>query len=336
MTNIRAVSKLAGVSVATVSRALQKPDMVSDATREKVKKAVEEAGYKPNMMARNFRSKKSFSIMVLVPDVSNPFFGRVISAIQHEARARKHNVILGNTMGKIDLERELAHLLLTNQTDGIIQLSSRYPLSDEDRAAAKSQPIVNCCECVDDDSMPTIQLDNSGAAKAMTEHLVELGHKRIGVIAGPEASPLTTARLEGHMAALKAHSISADQSLIMAGDYSLASGKAAAESLLALTTRPSAIFCCNDEMAIGALHAIREAGLKVPEDISVTGFDDLEFASYTSPALTTVAQPSAAFGAHAISTLFDIMAGLKTQERHLVLPYELIIRGSTGPAPRPN
>ncbi|WP_417464015.1 LacI family DNA-binding transcriptional regulator [Kordiimonas sp.] len=333
MTNIRAVSKLAGVSVATVSRALQKPDMVSEATREKVKKAVEEAGYKPNMMARNFRSKKSFSIMVLVPDVSNPFFGRVISAIQHEARARKYNVILGNTMGKIDLERELAHMLLTNQADGIIQLSSRYPLRDEDRAAAKTLPIVNCCECVDDDSMPTIQLDNSGAATALTDHLIGLGHKRIGVIAGPEESPLTIARLNGHTQALEAHGIGADQGLVMAGDYSLASGKAAAEKLLALDDRPSAIFCCNDEMAMGALHAIRKAGLKVPEDISVTGFDDLEFASYTSPALTTVSQPSTEFGAHAIATLFEMMAGDKTQNRHLVLPFELIIRGSTGPAP---
>ena len=329
MSNIRAVSKMAGVSVATVSRALSTPDVVSEETRKKVLEAVRETGYKPNMMARNFRSKKTFSIMVLVPDLSNPFFSMVISGIQQAAKARGYSVVLGNTMGDTKAERELAHQLHTNQTDGIIQLSSRFPLAPEDCAEGVQPALVNCCECVDDDSMPTVTLDNVGASKAMTEHLLTLGHRRIAVISGPATSPLTAARLAGYRQALAHAGVTFEQNLVREGDYSLASGAAAAGSLLTHAARPTAMVCFNDEMAIGAMHEIRKAGLSVPADISVTGFDNLSFAAYTDPPLTTISQPTEAFGTEAVSLLLDIMESGKTARRHLTLPYELVVRDST-------
>lgn len=329
MSNIRAVSKLAGVSVATVSRALSTPGVVSKETREKVLKAVRETGYKPNMMARNFRSKKTYSIMVLVPDLSNPFFAMVISGIQQAAKARGYSVVLGNTMGDAAVERELAHQLHTNQTDGIIQLSSRFPLAPEDCTEGVAPAIVNCCECVDDDSMPTVALDNVGAAQALTEHLLSLGHQRIGVISGPGGSPLTAARLEGHTRTLENAGIRFDPSLVSEGDYSLACGAKAADALLSHTKRPSALLCFNDEMAIGAIHQIKKHGLSVPGDISVTGFDDLSFAAYTDPPLTTISQPTEAFGTGAVSLLFGIMDGGDMGPRHRTLPYRLMVRGST-------
>lgn len=329
MSNIRAVSKIAGVSVATVSRTLSTPDVVSEETRKKVLAAVKETGYKPNLMARNFRSRKSYSILVLVPDLSNPFFAMVISGIQQAAKARGYSVVLGNTMGDAEVERELAHQLHTNQADGIIQLSSRFPLADDDCSEGVTPAVINCCECVDDDSMPTVTLDNSGAAKALTDHLLALGHKRIAVISGPAESPLTAARLDGYRQALTAAGLSFDASLVTEGDYSLASGAAGAGTLLAASNRPTAMVCFNDEMAIGAMHEIRKSGLSVPSDISVTGFDNLSFAAYTDPPLTTISQPTEAFGTEAVAMLFEVMAGRTNEARHLTLPYELIVRAST-------
>lgn len=329
MSNIRAVSKIAGVSVATVSRTLSTPDVVSEETRKKVLAAIKETGYKPNLMARNFRSRKSYSILVLVPDLSNPFFAMVISGIQQAAKARGYSVVLGNTMGDAEVERELAHQLHTNQADGIIQLSSRFPLADDDCSEGVTPAVINCCECVDDDSMPTVTLDNSGAAKALTDHLLALGHKRIAVISGPAESPLTAARLDGYRQALKAAGLTFDPALVTEGDYSLASGAAAAGTLLAASHRPTAMVCFNDEMAIGAMHEIRKAGLSVPSDISVTGFDNLSFAAYTDPPLTTISQPTEAFGTEAVAMLFEVMAGRTNEARHLTLPYELIVRAST-------
>ncbi len=335
MTNIRAVAKKAGVSVATVSRAMQKPDVVSEKTRKKVEEAAQEVGYKPNMMAQVFRSKKTYSILVLVPDMSNPFFARVISGIQKAARARGYNVVLGNTLNNPKTERELAQLLLTSQTDGIIQLSARYPLDDREKKSGRHLPIVNCCECVDDDSMPTIQLDNKEAAKAIVNYLVGLGHRRVGVIAGPANSPLTRDRMAGYREALESQGLSYDDSLVVEGDYSLEAGEKGVSLLLAGDKQPTAVFCFNDEMAFGAMRGIKQAGYKVPADISVAGFDDLPFSKYMEPALTSVRQPSEEFGPAAVSQLFKMIDGQEIARRNQLMPFELAIRASTGPAADP-
>ncbi len=334
MSNIRTVAKKAGVSVATVSRALQKPDVVSEKTRKKVQDAAKEVGYRPNMMAKVFRSKKTHSVLALVPDMSNPFFARVISGIQKAAKSRGYNVILGNTLGSADIERDFARLLQTSQTDGIIQLSARYPLesSENDSSNPVPVPIVNCCECVTDDSMPTVQLDNQAAGKAMINHLIQLGHSRIGVIIGPPESPLTVGRMAGYKVALHENGLEFDEKLVTEGDYSLNAGEVGAKTLLALEEAPTAIFCFNDEMAYGAMRSIKEAGLRVPGDISVAGFDDLPFSKYMEPALTSVRQPSVDFGDVAVEMLFELMAGNLQGERHRQLEFELVARASTGRA----
>lgn len=329
MTNIRTVAKKAGVSVATVSRAMQKPDVVSEKTRKKVQEAARDVGYKPNMMAQVFRSKKTHSILVLVPDMSNPFFAQVISGIQKAVRPRGYNLVLGNTLGSQQTERDLAQLLITNQTDGIIQLSARYPLDEQDKGGHRLLPIVNCCECVSDDSMPTVQLQNEEAAKAMVNYLVGLGHSRIGVITGPPESPLTIGRMAGYRAALEEHRLTFEQQLIVEGDYSLAAGEEGAAAILSCGVAPTAIFCFNDEMAFGAMRELKQQGLRVPVDISVAGFDDLPFSKYLDPALTSVRQPSLDFGAAAVNQLFELIEGRVMRQRHQLLPFELAIRSST-------
>ncbi|WND02704.1 LacI family DNA-binding transcriptional regulator [Temperatibacter marinus] len=327
MTTIRQVSKLAGVSVATVSRALQKPDMVSESTRKKVITAAEEVGYQPNMMAVKFRNKKSFAILVLVPDVSNPFFSKIISGIQTQAKKKGYNVILGNTANDLATEQELANMVFTNQADGIIQLAARNPLIDNIRHA--TVPIVNICDCVTDGSMPVIRLDNNGAAKAIISHFADLGHNRIAAIMGPDGSPITEQRLSGYLDGLKEQKIDIIESLMERGDYSMESGAIAAGKLLAHEVRPTAIFCFNDEMAIGAIHEIRNQGLRVPDDISVAGFDNLNFSRFMDPPLTTIRQPNAHFGQHAVEMLFEMISQQGQSVESLTLPYELIVRKST-------
>lgn len=333
MSNIRMVAELAGVSVATVSRALQKPDLVSSKTRGKVLAAVKQAGYKPNLMAVQFRSRKSRNLVVLVPTVANLFFARVISGMQEAARKKNYSILLCNTLGNPELEESYARMVRNFQADGLIQLRAHNPFSAEDFDVDVTPPMVNACEVLDDAICPTVSLDNRGAARAMTEHLVRLGHRRIGMIKGPQRSPLTRDRLAGYRDALKTAAIAFDEHLLCPGDFTLQSGRKAAGTLINRDDPPTAIFCENDEMAIGAIQRIKQGGLRVPEDISVTGFDDIAFASFSDPPLTTIAQPAEEFGSTAVSLLIDLLEGRIKKMPHVTLPYELVVRSSTGAAP---
>ncbi|MEM6416124.1 MAG: LacI family DNA-binding transcriptional regulator, partial [Pseudomonadota bacterium] len=323
MSNIRDVSKVAGVSVATVSRALQKPELVTEKTRAKVAAAVRELGYQPNMMARNFRRKKSFNILVLVPDFSNPFFSKVIRGIQTTARSYGYNILLGDTQNHEDIEEEMASLLLSNLADGIIQLSARFPFEDLNASGGRILPIVNCCECVETDSMPTVSLDNVGAARAVADHLISLDHTSIGIISGPPDSPLTKSRLSGFLSRLDESGVSVREDCCVDGDYSIESGALAMKELLRLLTRPTAVFCFNDEMAYGAMQQIKAVGLRIPDDIALVGFDDLPYSRIMEPSLTTVSQPSEGFGPAAVEQLLALINGYDLPSRHIQLSFEL-------------
>ncbi|WP_288129955.1 LacI family DNA-binding transcriptional regulator [Microbulbifer sp.] len=341
MSNIRTVARLAGVSVATVSRALAKPDLVSPRTRKKVLAAVDRAGYKPNLMAVQFRSRRTRNLVVLVPTIANPFFSRVITGIQQRAREAGYQVLLCNTLGQEDIEREYARMVQNFQADGVIQLRAFDPFSNEADAEGAGDdsllPMVNACEVMPDCSYPSVQLDNRAAARAMTDHLVRLGHRRIGLVKGPQRSPLTRDRIAGYREALEAAGIPFDESLLCPGDFSLQSGHRAAGTLITRDNPPTAIFCENDEMAIGAMQRIKQAGLRVPEDISIAGFDDIAFAAYSDPSLTTIAQPAEEFGATAAQLLIDLLEqGPATAPAQVLLPYDLKVRDSTGPAPTPD
>ncbi|TQV66721.1 LacI family transcriptional regulator [Exilibacterium tricleocarpae] len=332
MSNIREVSRLAGVSIATVSRTLKNPDVVSSKTREIVLKAIEEAGYRPNLLARNFSTGKSHAVVVLVPNVANPFFSRVIRGIEQAAQEKGYSVLLGDTQGKPEREHDYARLGLTNQADGLIQLYSRYPFAEADSALAASVPMVNACERISDDcEIPVVELDNRAAGRAVTRHLVELGHRRIGVITGPTDSPIVRDRMAGFQDVLTEAGIAADAGLIANGDFSMASGANGAKALLAAVAPPTAVFCFNDEMAIGAMHAFRYAGLKVPEDMSVAGFDNIDYASFTNPPLTTINQPAEELGRHSMNALYRLMKGESLEVSRIMLSFTLMVRDSTRP-----
>jgi LacI family repressor for deo operon, udp, cdd, tsx, nupC, and nupG len=328
VSNIREVARLAGVSVATVSRTLKSPERVLPDTRDKVNAAVEQAGYRPNLMAIQFRSRKTGNLVILVPDISNTFFARVIRGAQQAAQAAGYRLLLCDTLGRDAIERQFADLVYAHQADGVIQLRARDPF-DSGVASDSPPPMVNACEVVKDAPFPTISLDNQAAAKAMTEHLIALGHRRIALMKGPITSPLTQDRVAGYKAALQAAGIAQDPTLICRGDFTLGAGYEGAGLMLALPTPPTALFCENDEMAIGALKRIRQAGLRVPEDISVVGFDDIAMAAYCDPPLTTISQPAEAFGEQAVQILIALIEGRAIAERRVVLPFTLTVRNSS-------
>lgn len=328
MSNIREVARLAGVSVATVSRTLRSPERVLPDTRDKVNAAVEQAGYRPNLMAVQFRSRRTGNLVILVPTIANSFFAKVISGAQQAAQLAGYRLLLCDTQGREAIEREFAELVYAHQADGVIQLRAYDPFAAP-FPGAELPPIVNACEVIHNGRHPSISLDNRAAAKAMTEHLIELGHRRIGLIKGPKSSPLTRDRVAGYQDALNQAGIEADPALVCHGDFSLKAGDDGAAAMLALTDRPTALFCENDEMAIGALKRIRQSGLRVPEDISLVGFDDIPFAAYCDPPLTTISQPAEAFGQRAVEMLIALIEKKPLAERHVVLPFELTLREST-------
>ena len=327
MATIRDVSKIAGVSVATVSRTLSKPDKVSSKTRKIVEEAILKTNYKPDILARNFRTRKSSTVVVLVPDIANPFFSRVIRGIEQTAQRLGYAVLLGDTQGERSREITYANMVKTSQADGIIQLDSHIPFENKSERGA---PIVNVCDCVRDTDIPTIEIDNAAAAEKMTDYLISLGHQNIAIITGPVDSTITQDRLKGYKRALKNASIIFSDENVKVGNYSIHSGAMATQDLMKSPTPPSAIFCMNDEMAIGAIKQAKNMGIVVPDDLSIAGFDDISFAEYFDPSLTTISQPAEEFGSKAMATLYNIITQKEPIQKNTFLDFELIIRGSTG------
>lgn len=331
MSSIRQVAKLAGVSTATVSRALQHPQVVAETTRERVLSAVAKVGYTPNFLATNLRKLRSHSVLALVPDIGNPFFSEIIKGMEQVASERGYSVLLGNTHNDPEREIELASRVTARQADGLITLSARIPFRNyrESLREGTLPPMVNACECVSGVAVPTVQLDNRAAATKATAYLIDLGHRRIGFVKGPKDSPLTIERLKGYERALRAANVPLRKDYIFDGDFSAESGLAAADGLLALPKPPTAIFCSNDEMAIGAIRMLHSRGVEVPAQISVMGFDDIPFARYINPPLSTILQPKLEMGREAMKILCDLLDGRAPAKRAHTLPFQLIVRDST-------
>lgn len=332
MSSIKDVARIAGVSTATVSRTLSEPSLVKDETRNKVMAAIADSGYVANTLARNFRRRKTNTVVVLVPDISNPFFSNIIHGIEKMAKTYDYRVVLGDTQENREQEKAYANLVQQGQADGIILLGASIPFERNPlrkKPAPDWPPMVIGCEFFDDFILPTVRIDNIMAATDATDHLLELGHRRIAYINGPKDSPLCKYRFQGYKRSLRKAKIKYDAALIGQGDYSLYSGVEAMKHLLALDHPPTAVFAANDEMAIGAIKIAKEAGLKVPRDLSVVGFDDIRFAEFTDPALTTIHQPRIAIGEKVMDIMCKLLEGEKLPNYEIVLPHELIVRMST-------
>jgi len=327
---IRDIARLAGVSTATVSRTLMQPTLVAEETRTQVLRTVAEAGYTPNLLARSLRRREAGAILVVVRDIVNPFYPEIIRGVEHAARGLGFNVLMGNTDDDPAQELDYLRLVQSRRADGMITLTGRIPGLDD--PAVQRVPIVLAAEPVPGHDLPVVRIDNRAAAAEITRHLIGLGHRRIAHVTGPLEQGLARARLEGWRAALVEAGLPAGDEMVAPGDFRVPSGVAAGQALLARPDRPTAIFVANDESAMGVLSAIHAAGLRVPEDISVAGFDDIPFAEAFDPPLTTIRQPRRAIGETAMAMLHALLDGSPPAERDVVLPTELIIRRSTGPA----
>lgn len=329
MATIRDVSKEAGVSRATVTRVLQTPEKVTEKTKKKVQTAIDKLDYRPNMLSQTFRNKRSNTIVVMVPNIANPLFAKIISGIEAVAQEHGYNLLLGDTHNSRELEAHYIGLVETQLAAGVLQLSSHstHP-SILPKPNVKAVSIAGTAS-TEGIHFPTVRIDGALAAKTAVDYLISQGHQRIATITGPMGNSNTEQRLEGYKSSLNSANIAFDNELIFEGDFRLASGRSAADKILALgKQRPTALFCMNDEMAIGVIDGLSASGVSVPGDMSVTGFDDIEFASFMNPRLTTIAQPAKQLGQRGATLLIRMIEEQSPPELDIVLPFNFIIRNS--------
>jgi LacI family transcriptional regulator, repressor for deo operon, udp, cdd, tsx, nupC, and nupG len=333
--NIFDVAKRAGVSIATVSRVLTQPDVVAPTTRRKVMAAVERLGYAPNASAKNLRVRNTRRIIATVPHITRLVWSTILLGIQDLANREGYAVLLGDTRFDRSREERYAQMFKERQADGLIFLG--HHVGDDIAGIVRRHsdtvaPIVNVMGFLPRIYIPSIQIDNVAAAADAMDHLYDLGHTRIGLVTGGSPSFVTGERLRGALA--RARKAGAERDVIVEhGDFSAESGVACAERLLDKPRPPTAIFCFNDEMALGVLDAARRRKLRIPDDLSVVGLDDIHHASFWDPPLTTVALPMRDMGEQAVRVLLGILNGGERPPARTVLPHRLVVRASTA-APR--
>ncbi len=323
------VAVKAKVSTATVSRALMNPDKVSQATRNRVEQAAMEVGYLPQSMGRNVKRNESRTILVIVPDICDPFFSEIIRGIEVTAAENGYLVLIGDCAHQNQQEKTFIDLIITKQIDGMLLLGSRLPFDASIEEQRNLPPMVMANEFAPELELPTVHIDNLTAAFNAVNYLREQGHHYIGCIAGPEEMPLCHYRLQGYVQALRRSGITVDPHYIARGDFTYAAGASALEQLLSLPKPPTAVFCHSDVMALGALSYAKRRGLKVPNDLSIIGFDNISLAEFCDPPLTTVAQPRFDIGREAMLLLLEQLQGHTVSSGSRLLDCELVIRGST-------
>jgi LacI family transcriptional regulator len=327
------VAKIAGVSPITASRAIRGVGHVSEAARARILDAAAQLNYTPDVLARRMRGDKSRLIGVFVNHYGSLVLHEITLAISTEARARGYDILLFNAERFDSPERALTCDMLSKLCDGLLLVMPSGADAYLGTLEQNGVPTVLVNFDARPMKIPVVALENRNGARMAVEHLVGLGHRRIGFIAGTPATGQSGERELGYKDALRGAGIRFDASLVEEGAFAQAPGKAAAQRLLDLRRPPTAIFAANDEMAYGAIDAIHSRGLKVPDDVSVIGFDDITLSSHVFPPLTTMRQPLAELAARAVADVVTLAQGGTVAPKKTALPMELVIRQSTGPAP---
>ena len=330
MTTIKEVAARAGVSSATVSNVINNTRYVSPAVKQQVQEALEELGYRPNALARSLRKGKTKTLGLILPDSANPFYAELGHALEYSAFDKKNNIILCNSDASVERERLYFDLLVGKQVDGIILNSEEKDPHFLKRRLPEDYPIVLVDRDFSENIFDTVLTDNFLGGYLATCHLIELGHKRIACVTGPADFVGAMKRLHGYKQALAEFGIPLDQDLIECGDFTVASGHLAANRLLNLHEPPTAVFMCNDMMAIGFIRSAIEMRLKIPEDISIVGFDNIELCKYLYPTLTCIAQPKEEIAEKTIQLLLDRIEDPKLPPQIVLISPKLIVRESTG------
>lgn len=330
-TTIRDVALQARVSVSTVSRVLNGTAGVAEAKQARVWAAVEALDYVPNPAARSLLGQGTGGLGVLLPFVSGEFFSEFLGGVDLAAREGRYFLTISATHRRPE---EFATVLraLDRRVDGVLVMSTEAPAASFAAALPPDVPVTFVNTVVDGTRFDAVNFDNFGGARAVARHLVARGHRRIAHVRGPGRAHDARERLDGYRAALAEADVPFDRALVVGDDFSRESGLAAVAPLLALASPPTAIFAANDEAAIGVLRGLALAGLRVPNDVAVAGFDDAPIAQYTTPPLTTAHVPVRELGERAMRRLIARADGHGGDPEQVVLPVELVVRESTGPA----
>lgn len=323
------VAVKARVSTATVSRALMCPDKVSLGTRLRVEQAAVELGYLPMSLNRNLKPNLAPTVLVIVPDIGDPFFNEVLRGIEMTAARRGCLVILGNCTHQGKQEKRFIDLIINKEITGILLLGGELPLHASREQRRHLPPIVMVNESAPELGLPAVHIDNLTTAFNAVNYLHELGHQRVACIAGTEDMPLAQYRLQGYIQAITRSGKTVNPQYIIRGEVSYETGTKALEKLLALPRPPTAVFCHNDVLALGALFYAKQQGLSIPEDLSIMGFDNIPITQFSDPPLTTMAQPCFDIGREAMLVLIDQMSGKPVRNGSRLLDCELIVRSST-------
>jgi LacI family transcriptional regulator len=319
MTNIKDVAERARVSITTVSHVINKTRYVSDELLSRVNKAMEELNYHPNSLARGLRSGKTRTIGLVIPDISNQYFAEISRKIEDKGFEHGYSVILCNTDDDKTKEKNYIDVLIAKQVDGILFISAGEDSENLGKTIEFDIPIVVFDRDIKEINSDIVLVDNSAGGYKATKYLIELGHRRIACIAGPSPINPSAQRILGYKRALSEAGLMNEENLIVQGDYRYPTGEKAMRELLSLPQPPTAVFACNDMMAMGAMHAVNNAGKRIPDDISVIGFDNIPFSQTVYPTLTTIEQPIIEIAELVIDLLID---KIKLQEQRVTVNKE--------------
>lgn len=330
MSTIKDVAKLAEVSTATVSRVINSPERVNPKTQESVYRAMEICRYKYNALARGFATKRSHTIGLIVPTITNPVFSESVRGVQDFASEKGYHVILGNSDYQYEQESMLIDVFLERQVDGLIITSTDLKGNALKNLLNDEFPFVLLYSSVKSGPMSCIGIDNFSGGYLAVKHLVDLNHRRIGMLAGKfHFSDRSFHRWNGYKKCLKDHQIFFDSNLLVQTRYGLMEGQEGFKRLFLKGNQPTAVFCSNDMLAIGAMEGARQLGLRIPQDVSIIGFDDMQISSFISPSLSTIIQPTYEMGRLGAEVLLNRIDNKFQRPVHKFLDIKLVSREST-------
>lgn len=330
MANIRDVARAAGVSIATVSRVLNNHELVSVETVQRVMQAVADCDYWPNEAAKSLITNRSNAFGVLLPDLYGEFYSEIIRGIDMQARQARYQILLSSSHANNEDVFNAARAML-GRVDGLILMTPDAASIEIVERVRKRLPIVLLNPSFTAKGCGSVAVDNVAGARAATQHLLQLGHRDIAIIAGPVGNVDADERRRGFQTAMRESGLDPEQARIEPGDFREASGRAAGHEILAQRPRPTAVFAANDSMAIGLLGAARELRVRIPEDLAVVGFDDVAIARYLNPPLTTVKVDTFGLGRRAAAMMLaTVEAASEHSPERVVLPAVLTVRESCG------
>lgn len=326
---IKDVAKLSGVSVATISRVLNKSAVVSPETTEKVEAAIKELNYRPNFLGRNLRKRETNVILALVPSTEHSYYSEIIHGMQKTAFTYGYSVLVSTTNSYLELEEKLLQMLFNRTVDAAVLLGTRLSKERLDEIS-ETNCIAMCCEGVEGSGVLTVVIDNEKAAYDAVSYLINAGHRRIGMVSTEVRAPSSVAREAGYRKALEDNGIEYDDTLMFRGSYDYYSGADALEQFMKLEDKPDAVFAVSDFLASGVLKKAVELNLKIGKNFSVMGFDNIKMAEMYTPSISTVEQPCYKMGSTIARLVIENISEGKNNCGKVVLEHRLVLRDSTG------